>query len=402
MSHQKHTKLTKSTLGFWARHEWAILGTTCGSIQRLAAAVAAALEPELKTGYADADHGAADATEAVASPYALEYIDKINHHRVDFKGVWNDWAARTHFSAQDVVLVNGNHFTANRQIVALDQRKMESLSRKLTRLTRVELLLTNSADPNFLPPQSLPDFLQQHLPYWADIPVLDIQEPVAIAAFIRQQYTAPTVNALILAGGRSTRMGQDKASMLYHGLPQWKHLTNLFQRIDVEQTFISCREDQAATFEGHPVVTDTFTGLGPFGAILSGFRQNPDTAWIVVACDLPLLDESTLQYLLQHRKAMALATCFRQPEAPEGWEAPKGETGFPEPLITIWEPKSYPVLLQFLAQGISCPRKVLLNTEVQLLHAPDPRTLLNVNTPEEREMISPQLSPQSDSPQSDS
>ena len=67
-----------------------------------------------------------------------------------------------------------------------------------------------------------------------------------------------------------------------------------------------------------------------------------------------------------------MATAFRSPV-----------NAFPEPLIAIWEPRSYPVLLQFLAQGYSCPRKVLINSPVELLEAPNPLALKNVNTPEE-------------------
>lgn len=51
----------------------------------------------------------------------------------------------------------------------------------------------------------------------------------------------------------------------------------------------------------------------------------------------------------------------------------------PEPLIALWEPKSYAVLLSFLAQGYSCPRKVLLNSDTLILQAPEPETLTNVN-----------------------
>ncbi|MBP9874846.1 MAG: molybdopterin-guanine dinucleotide biosynthesis protein MobA, partial [Haliscomenobacter sp.] len=56
----------------------------------------------------------------------------------------------------------------------------------------------------------------------------------------------------------------------------------------------------------------------------------------------------------------------------------------PEPLIAIWEPRSYPILLQFLAQGYDCPRKALINSPIHLLEAPDPQALENVNTPEEK------------------
>jgi molybdopterin-guanine dinucleotide biosynthesis protein A len=51
-------------------------------------------------------------------------------------------------------------------------------------------------------------------------------------------------------------------------------------------------------------------------------------------------------------------------------------------LITIWEPRSYQVMLNFLAQGYSCPRKVLINSEIELLKVKDVKVLLNVNDAE--------------------
>ena len=59
----------------------------------------------------------------------------------------------------------------------------------------------------------------------------------------------------------------------------------------------------------------------------------------------------------------------------------------PEPLITIWEPKSYGMMLALLAQGYSCPRKVLLNSDALSLTVPNPAALTNVNTPEELKAI---------------
>jgi molybdopterin-guanine dinucleotide biosynthesis protein A len=116
--------------------------------------------------------------------------------------------------------------------------------------------------------------------------------------------------------------------------------------------------------------------LGPYGAILSAFREKPDSAWLVIACDLPLVDADVLQQLVANRNTASIATAYKS-EVNE----------FPEPLITIWEPKSYPALLQFLAQGYSCPRKVLINSDVTLLQSPQTDALANVNTPKELERI---------------
>ena len=56
-------------------------------------------------------------------------------------------------------------------------------------------------------------------------------------------------------------------------------------------------------------------------------------------------------------------------------------------MITIWEPSAYPVLLQFLAQGYCCPRKVLINSDIELLEAANPDALRNVNEPEEMKEV---------------
>jgi len=143
-----------------------------------------------------------------------------------------------------------------------------------------------------------------------------------------------------------------------------------------EDVFISCRQDQLRSINELPSIPDTFFNLGPFGALLSAFRERPDHAWFVVACDYPLLDRGTILQLLTSRNPSKIATAFQS--------APND---FPEPLVTLWEPRSYPELLRFLAQGYSCPRKVLINTDVQIIHAENPNALRNVNDPEEMKEV---------------
>ena len=80
--HQKHAKLTKPLVGNFSRNEWAIIGTPCGNIQQLAKDLTKSLTPQYKTAYIDADHKAGDDGENL--PFALEYTDKIDFHRLDF------------------------------------------------------------------------------------------------------------------------------------------------------------------------------------------------------------------------------------------------------------------------------------------------------------------------------
>ena len=169
-------------------------------------------------------------------------------------------------------------------------------------------------------------------------------------------------------------MGTDKGALDYHGKPQREYMADLLDKF-CEKTFVSVRPDQQIE-SNYEFLEDTFVGLGPFGAILSAMRKNPNAAWLVVACDLPLLDEQSLDYLVKNRNTSQVATAFYNPE-----------TGFPEPLITIWEPRSYQVLLSFLTQGYSCPRKVLINSAIELLQIEDSKILLNVNDQEGYEKV---------------
>jgi len=59
-----------------------------------------------------------------------------------------------------------------------------------------------------------------------------------------------------------------------------------------------CREEQQSEIDNNfKTLTDTFIGLGHMVAILSAFREQPNAAWFVVACDLPLLDDNTMRFL---------------------------------------------------------------------------------------------------------
>ena len=374
--HQKHVKLTRPDYGIFGRNEWAIIGTPCGAIQQLAYQLTERLSSKYKVAYVDADHKSADEeaakgkdkNTAMAYGATLEYTDKITFHRFDLEAKLDSYQFRQHFNEQDLVLVNGNHFTAKKQIVILDPRKEVSLSKKLDRLTNVALILTTTSKSEIYP------FLKEHLENPEEIPVLSINQLDEIAAFLnkKMELARAPLFGVVLVGGKSQRMGKDKGTINYHGKAQREYAADLLEKY-CEKTFMSIRTNQIDNIDSHyGLLVDTFEGLGPYGAILSAFREYPNHAWLVVACDLPLLDDVSLKQLVTSRNSSRIATAFNSPV-----------NEFPEPLIAIWEPRSYPVLLQFLAQGYSCPRKVLINSDIKLIDAVRPEALMNVNNPEE-------------------
>lgn len=368
-THQKHIALARVNSGEFGRNELAILGTACVNIKQLAHAIIQQLSG-FSIAYVDADHQGEEAgvqsASAISKGAYAEYTNKISFTRLDINSQPNRFRKQMLLNDSDLVLINGNHFTAAQQIIVIDDAK--PLEKKLDRLTDVQLILWKNE------PSPLPDYLLSHLPNIASIPTLSLNDTPGIIQFVQNywQQRLPALNGLVLAGGKSTRMGTDKGLLTYHGTTQREHLVNLLSPF-CKEVFVSGTAQQAAeNVTQLPFVEDAFIGLGPVGGILSAFQQQPGKAWLTVACDLPLLDAATLSYLVDHRNPSKMATAFLS-----------AEDQFPEPLITIWEPKAYPFLLQMLSLGYSCPRKALINGDTQLLHPPDASTLKNINTAEE-------------------
>jgi len=189
---------------------------------------------------------------------------------------------------------------------------------------------------------------------------------------ISKETDIPGLNGLVLAGGRSKRMGTDKALMKWHGEEQRYHIADILMAC-CDEVFISCRPDQQHEIDAScKTLPDIFLNKGPLGGILSAFSSQPSKAWLVVACDLPLLNEDTISFLIAARDPKKYATTYKSPH-----------DGLPEPLIAIWEPRSYPVLLNSFEEGITCPRKVLMKMDKKILEPLHPETLMNVNTPED-------------------
>ena len=178
---------------------------------------------------------------------------------------------------------------------------------------------------------------------------------------------------LVLAGGASARMQRDKAAIEYHGQSQLHWTFQLLSHV-CAATFVSVRPDQREepTRAGLPQIVDRLPGIGPIAGISAAMQAHPKAAWLVVACDLPFLNETTLRHLVEHRDSTKLATAYRS-----------SHDGLPEPLCAVWEPLAREPLLAYVEAGKQCPRKFLINADATLLDLPDARALDNVNTADE-------------------
>ena len=183
------------------------------------------------------------------------------------------------------------------------------------------------------------------------------------------------MRGLVLAGGRSVRMGRDKAGILIEGATLLERTVALLDGC-VTSVSVSVRADQVddRLRRQFPLLPDSGTGLGPANGLRAAHLGDPAAAWLVLACDMPGLDRRVIEALVAARDPARAATSWRSPV-----------TGLPEPLCAIWEPATLARLASLVAAAgrpVS-PRAVLAESDTLLLDAPWPVALLNLNTPAE-------------------
>jgi molybdopterin-guanine dinucleotide biosynthesis protein A len=224
-----------------------------------------------------------------------------------------------------------------------------------------------------------------------NLPFFDRDDIVAIANFIREKILlsvsrdAVPVYGLILSGGMSSRMKQDKGELKYHGVSQVEYSYNLLKEY-CSDVFVSCRSEQSQLehLKNLPQIHDRFLECGPLGGILSAMSRHRHAAWLVLACDLPMINAKFIKTLLEARDPLQMGTAFYHLD----------EKRF-EPLAALYEPKSYHRMFYFLAEGKTCPQKVLYNSQVKIINFKKgdavEKSLLNANTPEDFLEISKEL-----------
>lgn len=112
----------------------------------------------------------------------------------------------------------------------------------------------------------------------------------------------PDVAAFVLAGGKSSRMGVDKAFVLLDGRTLLARALELARSAASDVRIVG----DAAKFAAFaPVVEDAFRGCGPLGGIHAALQSSPAELNLVLAVDVPFVSPALLEYLITRARSSA-------------------------------------------------------------------------------------------------
>lgn len=187
------------------------------------------------------------------------------------------------------------------------------------------------------------------------------------------------VSLVLVAGGKSSRMGTDKALLPFQGMAMYQYILAQAEGI-ADETIIITNNPHQYPPEPYPVFTDKIEGIGALGGILSALTYATHDICLVLACDMPFVIPEMLNYLLT---------------TIQGYDAAIPQLGpkkFLEPFRAVYRKTCLPEVESVINSG---QRKVIsflppLNVNYlsdQQLKTFDPNMIsfFNTNTPEELE-----------------
>ncbi|NJR50308.1 MAG: molybdenum cofactor guanylyltransferase [Leptolyngbyaceae cyanobacterium CSU_1_3] len=195
----------------------------------------------------------------------------------------------------------------------------------------------------------------------------------------------PSLSAIVLAGGQSSRMGQDKALIAIDGVPLLRRVCEAALQCTSDVSVVTSWVDRYRFLL--PPTVDLLVEVNPQGPLL-GFAQalrhkathgqnNRQTDWVLLlACDLPNLQGERLQEWLKILENVPSGAIALLPKNPKGWE----------PLCGFYRRDCLAELEDFTAQGGRSFQKWLAKQTVQELLLDCPDMMFNCNTPDDLAM----------------
>jgi molybdopterin-guanine dinucleotide biosynthesis protein A len=190
----------------------------------------------------------------------------------------------------------------------------------------------------------------------------------------------PNISAAILAGGKSRRMGRNKALLSFRGRPLVTRVYEILRPL-FEDIFLVTNDPGPFDFVPCPKIPDRVPGKGPISGVDAALRHSRNPYVLVVGCDTPFLSHSLLKLLAGKTEGADLVI----PCGPHG----------PEPLCAVYGKGCLPLIEESLLRGdfslmALVGRLRTRDIPAEEVAAVDPGFLsfMNINTPGDFRMLS--------------
>lgn len=115
------------------------------------------------------------------------------------------------------------------------------------------------------------------------------------------------ITGIILAGGKSSRMGQDKGLLELKGKPLVEYSIEALKPLCSEIIIIANSDDYKQF--GVPVYSDIYINKGPLGGIYTGLKNSKSETNIILSCDTPFITSEYLKWLIsKHSTSITFST----------------------------------------------------------------------------------------------
>ena len=141
------------------------------------------------------------------------------------------------------------------------------------------------------------------------------------------------ITGVILAGGKSSRMGKDKALLEFHGKPILQHVIETMKQV-FDRVIIIANDQRPYRLSGLEVFSDIYVGCGPLGGIHSAFFHTFSDKLFIIACDTPNISPDLIRYVCDFHSSSIAKVPFAE--------------GTLHPLIGLYRRDCLPMLLSHL------------------------------------------------------
>jgi molybdopterin-guanine dinucleotide biosynthesis protein A len=176
--------------------------------------------------------------------------------------------------------------------------------------------------------------------------------------------------AVILNGGKSSRMGSDKSQLIIEGQTLLERAVHLVSAM-ANQVYVSGRVNAGSL----PTLPDFAENIGPMGGILGALESLPEQDRILfIPVDMPFLTRETLSNLIEASTSISSALVDMR--------------GAPIPVVAVYTQETGKVFRDFVESGNYGLQVALREMQFNAVQGQDARECMNINTPEDFQLIS--------------